>query len=98
MSEPMEPRVEQIHSAIIAIMRAVGPIAKDQRNEQQRYNFRGIDAVYNACHPHFAAQGVYSTSEIMEAKHETVTTKDGKTINRAILKMRFTFRAADART
>lgn len=79
-------------------MRAVGPIAKDSKNSQQNYSFRGIDAVYNACHPHFAENGVYSTSEIVDAKHGSseVSTGGGKKmLHHAILKMRYTFWAED---
>lgn len=85
---------QKIHAALIAVMRAVGPIAKDRQNTQQKYNFRGVDDVYNACHPHFAEHGVYSTSEILDAKHETTTVRD-KSVIRAVLRMRFTFHADD---
>jgi len=85
----------QIHKAIIAIMRAIGPIGKDSRNEQQRYNFRGIDAVYNACHPLFAEHGVYSTSEILSSKHDIVKSANGKDYNHAILQIRFTYWTED---
>ncbi len=89
------PAVPLIHSRIIAIMRAVGPIAKDSNNVQQNYKFRGIDAVYNKCHPHFAEHGVFSTSEILESTHTTERDKNDKPVNRAILKMRFTYYAED---
>ena len=97
MNEQATP-VPKIHAAIIAIMRAVGPIAKDSKNSQQNYSFRGIDAVYNACHPHFADNGVYSTSEIVDAKHgssEVATGGGKKILHHAILKMRYTFWAED---
>ena len=89
------PAVPLIHSRIIAIMRAVGPIAKDSNNAQQNYKFRGIDAVYNKCHPHFAEHGVFSTSEIIESTHTAERDKNDKPVNRAILKMRFTYYAED---
>jgi hypothetical protein len=89
----------KIHAAIIAIMRAVAPIAKDQRNTQQNYNFRGIDQVYNAVHPHFAEHGVYSTSEVLKADHRVEPRKDksgrDQNVIHAILTMRFTFWAED---
>jgi hypothetical protein len=93
MSQP-----EKIHGAIIAIMRAIGPIAKDSKNTQQNYNFRGVDQVYNALHPHLAEHGVYCTSEILEATHtsrEVQTASGKKTLYHSILKMRFTYRAED---
>lgn len=90
MSEP-----GKIHAAIIAIMRSIGPIAKDSQNTQQNYKFRGVDAVYNACHPHFSQHGVYSTSEVLDAIHTTDKSAKGQTIYNAILKMRFTYHAED---
>lgn len=92
---PPTPAVPLIHARIIAIMRAVGPIAKDSQNTQQNYKFRGIDAVYNKCHPHFAEHGVFSTSEILESTHTTEQDKNGKPVNRTILKMRFTYFTED---
>lgn len=90
---------KKIFPAIVAIMRAIKPIAKDRRNEQQKYNFRGIDDVYNACFPHFAANGVFSTSEVLDKQctTEKVAQERGgeKVINRSILTMRYTFHAED---
>ncbi len=79
-----------IHAAIIAIMRAAGPIAKDQFNDGQKYNFRGIDDVYNRLYPLFCEHGVYSTSEVLDAQY----TESAKT-HRTLLKMRYTYHAED---
>jgi len=87
--------VPRIHNAIVEIMRAVGPVAKSQNNKQQGFNYRGIDQVYNAVHPHFAEQGVYSTSTILDAKHIDGKNAAGKAYVHAILRMRFTFWAGD---
>lgn len=84
-----------IHPAIIQIMRAIGPIAKSLRNEQQNFNYRGIDQVYNTVHPHFAEHGVYSTSTILAAEHKEGKSDRGKPYIHSILQMRFTFWAAD---
>lgn len=88
-SQPM------IHAAIIEIMRAIEPIAKSQTNTQQGFNYRGIDQVYNAVHPHFAAHGVYSTSTIFASEWREGKSEKGKPYIHAILSMRFTFWAAD---
>ena len=45
-SKPDTPGL--IYEAIPRIMAAVGAIAKTHTNQQQRYNFRGIDDVYAA--------------------------------------------------
>jgi len=89
-----EPSPGKIHAAIIAIMRAIGPIAKELRNTQQNYNFRGVDQIYNAVYPHLCEYGVYSTSEIMAEKHDNFIS-NGKTVIHSILTMRFTYHAED---
>jgi hypothetical protein len=41
----------KVHEAVTAVMEAVGAVRKDGRNNQQNFNFRGVDAVVNACSP-----------------------------------------------
>lgn len=43
----------KVYHAIAAVMAEIGTsgISKDRRNQQQGYNFRGIDEVYNALSP-----------------------------------------------
>lgn len=91
--QPASP--PKIYAALINVMRDVEPIAKSSRNTQQNYNFRGVDAVYNACHPILAKHGVFSTSQIIEATHRHFTTQAGKDCTQAIIKMRFTYWAED---
>jgi hypothetical protein len=89
------PKSPMIYRAIVAIMRAVEPIAKSQKNTEQKYNFRGIDQVYNAVHPHFAEHGVFSTSTIIKAEHKEGSSKKGTSYVHAILTMQYTFWAED---
>lgn len=44
---------KKVYHAIAAVMAEIGSsgISKDRRNQQQGYNFRGIDEVYNALSP-----------------------------------------------
>ena len=84
----------QIHQAIIAIMREVGAIGKDEENTLQKYRFRGVDSVYNRVHPLFAKHGVYSTSELLDKSIEQSEIK-GKSVVRAYLAMRFTYWSED---
>lgn len=52
-----------IHSRMIALKRAVKPIAKSTPfvvNRQERYRFRGIDEIYNALHDLLGELGVYT--------------------------------------
>lgn len=47
------PTTPRVYSAIAAVMAALATegISKERRNQQQGYNFRGIDDVYNALSP-----------------------------------------------
>ena len=42
---------EKIYEAIPKIMAEIGAIGKNQRNTQQNFMFRGIDAVMNGINP-----------------------------------------------
>lgn len=89
MSEP------QIHKAIIAVMREVGAIGKDEKNEQQGYNYRSIDTVYNRVQPLFAKYGIYSYPKVIEQSREIGKTKSGGTMHYALLTVEYTFAADD---
>lgn len=56
---PREP-VLKVYQAINAVQRALAAegISKDRRNQQQGYNFRGIDDVYNVVSPLLGKNGL----------------------------------------
>jgi hypothetical protein len=66
-----------IHQALNAAMLEVGAVGKDSFNEQQRFNFRGIDAVVNAVAPAFRAHGIVVTPVLSKIDYTTVTTAKG---------------------
>lgn len=86
---------QMIHEKIIAILADADAISKDRRNQQQGFNFRGIDDVYNALHPLLAKHGVFSTTEVIAERSEERQTAKGGTLIYRILTVRFTFYAAD---
>lgn len=91
----MELSKGMIHEKIIAILNDADAIAKDRRNQQQGFNFRGIDDVYNALHPLLAKHGVFSTTEVLSERSEERQTAKGGTLIYRILTVKFTFYAAD---
>jgi hypothetical protein len=84
-----------IYQAIAEIMRETDAIGKDRKNTQQNYSFRGIDDVYNAVHPLFAKHGVFSVPQVIEDRTEERTTKNGSALIYRVLKIKYTFYAAD---
>lgn len=85
----------QIHQALIAIMREVGSIDKDARNEQQRFDYRSAEQVYNRTHPLFARHGVFSTPKVIDSAMTEGTTKNGSVMYRCKLTVQYTFYAED---
>jgi len=70
-----QPTVIQALSAVMADVQAV---RKDSRNQQQNFNFRGIDAVMNAVGPALRKHGVVIVPETVDARHRDTTTTGGK--------------------
>lgn len=91
----MKEEVGNIYAALAAIMAEAKALGKDSRNQQQGFNFRGIDAVMNHLHPVFAKHGVVVLPEVLEERMEERQTKSGGHLLYRILKVRFTFLAQD---
>lgn len=93
---------EQIYGLIAQAMKKVGAIGKDSVNEQQKYKFRGIDAVYNALNPVMSELGLFICPEIIDHRREerkTVKTYNGQQtetiLKYSILTIRYTIYAPD---
>lgn len=88
-----------IHAAMINVVREVGAIGKNQRNQAQGFNFRGIDDVYNELNGLFGKHGIYMTSEVLERfAEDSPRFKDGKQVGvtRVVeMKFRYWFHAED---
>ena len=91
----MSEQVGKIHSEMIAIMAGVGVIKKSSRNQQQNFNFRGIDAVYNELHTLMATNGVYTTSRIVDSHHEERQSKNGGALLYRVYTIEYTFYTVD---
>ena len=64
------PGVPQIYGLIGQAMREIGAIGKDSVNQQQKFRYRGIDAVYNALNPVMAKLGLFIAPEILDHRRE----------------------------
>ena len=93
---------EQIYGLIQQAMKKVGAIGKDSVNAQQKYKFRGIDAVYNALNPVMSELGLFICPEILDHRREereTVSEYNGQTkksiLKYSILTIKYTMYAPD---
>jgi hypothetical protein len=84
-----------IYKAVLAVMAKATAIEKDRKNENQHYNFRGIDETYNALHGPMVEEGIFSTSTILDSRTETMESQKGGVLLHVWLKMKYTFWAAD---
>ena len=85
----------KIHEAIAAIMKEIEPIRKERTNDQQHYNFRGIDDAYNELQPRLAKYEVFTVPKVIEERSEERTTRQGGALIYRILKIQYTFFASD---
>lgn len=70
-------------------------ISKSQRNAQQGFNYRGIEAAMNELNPILVANGITVTSKYSELNITERAKADGKATRFAIIKGAFTFAVAD---
>lgn len=80
-----------IHETMIEVAREVTGLAKRDRNDGQRFMFRGIDAVMNVFGPAMRTAGLMALPTVEDI---TVTEKpgnNGKTTQHVRVKMRLTF-------
>lgn len=61
-----------IYKALSAVMADVQAVAKSDRNDHQRFNFRGIDAVVNAVGPALRKHKVIVVPDVREHRFGTV--------------------------
>jgi hypothetical protein len=80
-----------IHEALIEIMKAVPAVPKSDRNEAQRFDFRGIDSVLNAVGPKLRDHGVIVYPQVTEHHAREVSTSKGTKMNAVTLLVQYTF-------
>ena len=86
---------QKIYAAIAGVMADVGAIGKDSVNEQQRFKYRGIDAVMNALQPAMIKHGLFVYPEILEHTREERQNTKGTTLIYSVIKVAYHFTAMD---
>ena len=82
------PKVYEAISSVMAVMSKEG-IAKDRRNQQQGYSFRGIDDVYNALGSVLAENKLMMLPRVVDQKREERATAKGGVLIYTILTVEF---------
>ena len=80
-----------IYEALSRVMGSVQAVKKGDRNNEQNYNFRGIDAVVNAVGPALREHGVLVTPELLEVGYRDVLTSRGKPSRECTVRVRYRF-------
>jgi len=75
--------------AILAVMNEVQAVGKNDRNQAQGFNFRGIDAVVNAVGPALRKHGAFVVPTILDSVTDVVQTNNGKSANYVRLHVQF---------
>ena len=84
-----------IYVAFCNVMRDIGAVGKNQKNIQQNFMFRGIDAVMNAINPALIKHRVFAVPEILEQTREERTSRNGGQLIYSICRIKYTFYAED---
>lgn len=81
-----------IAQALAEVMKAVGAIAKKDKNTSQGFNFRGIDSVVNAVSPALQKFGVLVMPTVLDYEYSTVEVGRNRTaMGHVKVKVTYTF-------
>ena len=87
--------MSDIYTALAAVMADCTSVAKRDRNEHQRFLFRGIDAVVNAVGPILRKHGVIVVPVVRDVHYDVVQTTTGKPATACRILADYVFSAPD---
>lgn len=93
-----DTKTKNISLSLVAIIQDIGAIAKDQKNESQGFRFRGIDSIFNALHPIFAAHGVLCVPCTKSLAQAEMVNSKGNKVFRSTVTVIYRFTSADGST
>lgn len=81
----------KVYGAIVAVITELGRdgITKSRKNQQQGYNFRGIDEVYNALNGALSRAGLVMLPRILTRVAEERATKSGGSLTYVVVEAEF---------
>lgn len=68
---------ENVEQAVVAVMRDVHAVGKNEVNAAQKFKFRGVDAVVNALAPALRAHGLFIIPNALSITYETKASANG---------------------
>jgi hypothetical protein len=84
-----------VYQAIANAMSDISPIAKGQRNQQQGFQYRGIDDVMNELSPILAKHRLFIYPEVINAERSERQTAKGSALIYSILTIKYHFATED---
>jgi hypothetical protein len=84
-----------IYEALAAVMADVDHVAKRDRNEAQKFLFRGIDAVINAVGPVLRKYKVIVVPSVESVDYATIAARSGGSLTSCRVIVTYTFHAED---
>ena len=85
----------KIYEAISNVMKDVGVVGKNDKNDFDHYKYRGIDAVMNALNPAMVKHKVFVTPTVLESQREERVGKNGTNMVYSVLTVKYTFYTDD---
>ena len=91
----MEKATQKIHAAIIGVMADVGAVGKKNKNKDQGFMYRGIDAVMNALQPAMIKNKLFVVPTVVSEERTERQTAKGGTLFYTRLRVKYEFIAED---
>lgn len=85
------PTTLTLTERLVAVKKDIGAVGKGDRNSQQGFNFRGIDAVLNAVAGPLMKHGVVVYPSLKTIEKGTATTSKGSVMNTVIVTVEYVF-------
>lgn len=77
----MSESTSSVVSLLSRVAAEVGAVKKGDRNQQQKFSFRGIDAVTKAVYPALVRHGVIAVPDLQSVEYETQQARSGGNLN-----------------
>jgi hypothetical protein len=84
-----------IYKQMAAILAKVSPVAKSAENPHQHYRYRTVVDIAGMLQPLLAEHGVIAVPSVLDCTHSEYTTSGGTTMRHILLKVEWSFYAAD---